>query len=386
MLDPNATLENMSIIDTIIQILFPDETEFEKILINAVRHSTNWTNEHKRDLVLHLLRQRLSLHEYRQRNETNLDHLIKYNEELFANCETLRNTNATLMHQNADLTRENKSLLEKLVELESDAINTEVQNKIRNMFLDALGPDFKDDIDGAGTDEGPWEFTLCEISQGIRHLCDQRDTLKSEISNLKLKLDAVWHSADLANDTIKYIAKLIREEKATPVEKYLLTRVSQYIVTWQPSPPDSLHTFAPSHLHTNKAEGTTPPQTTERTNTMSKETIDPTHAPDQELPAPGANAGDTAQDCDKPTGFLGRAANRIGEAIDDVQRTVGLQSDAPQCEMPIDTYKPKPIGESIAEVIASVSKAQEDSGRALNANVTIVQHHFGTTTEIKFTL
>lgn len=82
---------------------------------------------------------------------------------------------ARLNDEIANLTAKCNTLKEKLDEAECAAINTELQNKIRDMFIEALGPNFKGDIDGAGSDAGPWEFTLSEISQGIGHLCEQRD-------------------------------------------------------------------------------------------------------------------------------------------------------------------------------------------------------------------
>jgi hypothetical protein len=95
---------------------------------------------------------------------------------------------ARLNDEITNLTAQCAALKEKLDEAECAAINTELQDKIRGMFLDSLGPNFKGDIDGAGSDAGPWEFTLSEISQGIGHLCEQRD----EATRIAWESVATW--------------------------------------------------------------------------------------------------------------------------------------------------------------------------------------------------
>ncbi|MCC6156073.1 MAG: hypothetical protein IT367_20075 [Candidatus Hydrogenedentes bacterium] len=355
-------LENMSVIDTIIEILFPNESEFEQILINAVNHVPNWTVEHKRDLVIDLLRKRLSLHE----------------------TASLRNTNATLMHQNADLTRENEKLRADL-QTSQDEYNEVLEQRqaldgqitIVAERLAILEPQIENLIQFKAFVHG--YLDLHGVPQG-----DPDNQHQKEGCRIGARLDLLLAERTKADRLQKYTRALqlkFRVAIALLTHNNLFHQYKMVI--------DLIREYG-NELLTNNADGTTPPQNTKDQSTMSTQTqeTNPTNAADQELPAPGANAGDTAQDCDKPKGFLGRAANRIGEAIDDVQRTVGLQANDPVCA-PCTAPQPtprKPIGELLTDIINAVTKVQEDTQRTFKVEVTIRDDSYSQGYDLKFTL
>lgn len=144
------------------------------------------------------------------------------------------------------------------------------------------------------------------------------------------------------------------------------------------------------------AEGTTPPQTTERTNTMPTDTDhkDPNLAADQEPPAPELSEPPRET-------FLDRAKEIAGEAIDKAQEKLGLATDSPKSEHDpeelvdgllrgaqaiSDSLTPRPLSAFLNDVIAAAKTAKENEEGTLNISVEIMVQERGNAAKLAFTL
>lgn len=80
---------------------------------------------------------------------------------------------------------------------ENDKEIGEFQNQVKQK-LDAMTGS---NVDGAGCDSGDWrDFTLCEISQGVAHVIDERDLLKAAIVKKDEALETAYQF--ITNDSL----------------------------------------------------------------------------------------------------------------------------------------------------------------------------------------